>query len=400
MKELRQLSPDNAKVVFWHNQSQLDTDPFHNDPAEAAALNQSLVRCFSEFVDAPNFFKGKTVFIKPNLNFLTSHINPYSMTDPRMLCALSSLLDSYEPKKIIIGEKPGNRTSSQSYDLVKQNFTFPTSIEFLELDNVERVSAKTKTGQITNELLLPKKYLEADVIIDLPKMKTHTLTTVSLGIKNLFGLLTDDEKIRHHNENIAQKLTDLLSVRQPDFVIIDGLYGMEGQGPLFGTPINSNIIVMSNNCVAGDAAAANFMGFEPRRIAHINLCDQNNLGPINAPTFHINQDNSEKQKIVFKEGNAFNNPIKNISIHFGKNVSIGDLNALSHTLERIDAEKMTVPDFSIYVGEFNNIQPGKADILFGNSCINSVSPETQSAKIDGSPPRAFVLYDYLQRLGK
>ncbi|MDL2207062.1 DUF362 domain-containing protein, partial [Eubacteriales bacterium OttesenSCG-928-N13] len=118
--------------------------------------------------------------------------------------------------------------------------------------------------------------LDADYIINLPKMKTHGMTTLSLGVKNLFGCIPGLLKPRLHYSNpsydgFAQMLTSLTETVKPNLTLIDAVEGMEGNGPGSGTVRHRGLILASRDIFAQDYVAAQLMGVDPRSVLMIQV---------------------------------------------------------------------------------------------------------------------------------
>jgi len=387
-----------VKVAVEYFDGMLGFDPLLENQQEIDSLRLFLESTLTLIFDLKTIIENKTIFIKPNLNFVPVKLNPYAMTDPRLLLALIRLIHAYNPKKIILGEKGGQkRLSKFSYDLLCQHFSIPPYVEFVPLDTEKRIEMDTLTEMSSQTLSLPESFARADVVIDVAKMKTHSLTEVSLGMKNLFGLLTDEEKIKQHNDDIIFKLVDLLSARQPDITIIDGIFALEGQGPLYGIPRRSNTVIVSNECLAADAVAAFLMGFEPAQIAHLALAARHGLGKIHFNEIELKGKNPDalRQKFIRADFNL--NPVSDIvDIIKGQDVPSGYLNAISHSLERIFYENIKLSPLKIYVGKFTNIFPGSKSIIFGDITADTMPHNDASIVIKGHPPTAFALYDALR----
>lgn len=126
--------------------------------------------------------------------------------------------------------------------------------------------------------------MDADVVIDVAKMKTHFLTGISLGLKNSIGVPSykiyqgSGDKGGLHALGIEKVIVDLNRIRRPDFVIVDGIIGGEGFGPYENTPVKSNIIIAGKDVVAVDTVGLNFMGFSVSDINHVQMAAQNNVG--------------------------------------------------------------------------------------------------------------------------
>lgn len=383
-------------VIVAKYKNQLTQNPLQYNKKEISDLEIFLNSTISAIVDFKKLLQGKTVFIKPNLNCIKTKLNPYAMTDPRLLLALINCVRKNNPKKIIIGEKGGQgRNSKYSYDLLTDNFVIPPDVELINLEQEQRIEMKPQTALTSVSLALPQSYVNADVIIDVAKMKTHTLAGVSLGIKNLFGLLTDEEKIKHHNEDIHLKLVDLLSVRNPEITIIDGLFAMEGQGPLYGTPRKENLLIAADNCVAADAIAVFLMGYGASDIECIRLANKYGLGEIEPSRMNLTCGNLAALRKNFIRGDLSLPSTETIEIIKGKNIPAGYLNAISHSLERITYEGLSIRPVKIYAGVFEKIIPTPGSIIFGDVTIKSTGVSSGFV-IKGHPPRAFVLYDCLK----
>lgn len=120
------------------------------------------------------------------------------------------------------------------------------------------------------KLYIAKPVLEADVVISLPKLKTHELTYYTGAVKNFFGTLPLKCRKETHllgkRDLFGEAVADLYSIIRPDFAVMDGIIGMEGNGPSHGEPVNSGVILASRDCVSLDIVAAEMIGFDPLKI--------------------------------------------------------------------------------------------------------------------------------------
>jgi len=120
------------------------------------------------------------------------------------------------------------------------------------------------------KLYIANPVLEADVVISLPKLKTHELTYYTGAVKNFFGTLPLKCRKEAHllgkRELFGEAVADVYSVVMPSFAVMDGIIGMEGDGPSHGKPINSGVVLASQDCVSLDIVAAEMIGFEPLKI--------------------------------------------------------------------------------------------------------------------------------------
>jgi uncharacterized protein (DUF362 family) len=118
------------------------------------------------------------------------------------------------------------------------------------------------------EIMIPKTMLEADYVLNLAKMKTCAHTTVTLGIKNLYGCFQEAKKSRLH-KRLDEVLPYLAKTIRTDMTVIDGMTCMEGNGPVVGNPCRMGVIVAGSDVVAVDSFCCGLMGFKPEEIGHV-----------------------------------------------------------------------------------------------------------------------------------
>lgn len=214
-----------------------------------------------------NFKKNKKVLIKPNL------IGPYKIekgatTHPSIIKSICKILKKNN-SKIIIAES--------SYANTKKAFTV-TGIEkvakkynakLVELDEEDLVKIKGKGFLKT--FYLPRIFKQVDLVINVPKMKTHVLMRYTGAIKNLYGTITGGRKRLFHKKyqeekNFAHMLVDLYETINPDLNIMDAVYGMEGNGPTSGEKKKTGLILASRNGAALDSVACDIIGFKKNKV--------------------------------------------------------------------------------------------------------------------------------------
>ena len=128
---------------------------------------------------------------------------------------------------------------------------------------------------------------KVDKIVDIPLFKTHDSAEATLGLKNMKGLLHDDQKSKLHREGLYAGIVDVNLRFPPDLVIYDGTWAMEGLGPMYGIPFELNLILAARNVVAGDAVAGSIMGFEPGELRVTKMAYERGLGEMNLDKISI-----------------------------------------------------------------------------------------------------------------
>jgi uncharacterized protein (DUF362 family) len=153
-------------------------------------------------------------------------------------------------------------------------------VQFLNLRHIkDRVKIEVPHCETLNTVTVPRIVTES-AIISAAKLKTHMSTTVTLGMKNMFGLLPDKFKGKYHAKGINKVIVDINTVVKSALTVIDGFVGMEGRGPSDGTPVKMDLIIAGKDPVATDATGARVMGFDPHEISHIRRANEKGLGNI------------------------------------------------------------------------------------------------------------------------
>lgn len=142
----------------------------------------------------------------------------------------------------------------------------------LSRDELQRFESKKlkRYTSIDRQLWISKKLLNADFIVNLSNLKTHSVTGYTGACKNLFGCLPDSEKY-HNHPYIDLIVHDLVLAVRPDLNIIDAFYGMEKNGPVQGSDIDTGYRVISNNPIQADVYAASTIGFPPEKVGYLRL---------------------------------------------------------------------------------------------------------------------------------
>lgn len=230
---------------------------------------------------------GRRVVLKPNLvEYREAQV---INTDPRFVDAVIQLFQSEGASEIIVAEGPGHWRNVEF--LVEESGLGPVlrkhNVRFVDLNHDEPVKVPN-LGRTTglDHLYLTRTVLNADVFVSLPKMKTHHWAGATLSLKNLFGTLPGIcygwPKNELHWRGIPQSIIDIALTQTPHLAIVDGIVGMEGDGPLVGKAKHSGVIVMGVDLVAVDATCCRLMKLPVERIPTLVLGAQMKLGRIAA----------------------------------------------------------------------------------------------------------------------
>lgn len=163
-------------------------------------------------------------------------------------------------------------------------------------------------GIVLHRLDLINPLLEVDAVINLPKLKTHNLTVLTMGVKNLFGVVPGALKIGYHSklvdrERFCEGLLDILQFVRPTLTVLDAIIGMEGEGPTGGDPRQIGAIVTSTDVLAVDTLGATLVGMEPDIVTTTRLAAARGLTTGKVDDLEILGDSLDNLRITdFREG--------------------------------------------------------------------------------------------------
>lgn len=236
-----------------------------------ADLSALLYETLSEF-DLP--VRGKTVLLKPN--FVGADPRGVINTHPAVVAAARESFLRLGASKVLVGDGPALERDTEAIlestrlrDYVER---LPQTFVDLNTDEVQRVRLRTRASAL-KELYFPQTVLQADFVVSIPKMKTHHWAGVTLSLKNMFGIVPGNcygwPKNILHWAGISRALLDINSTVPPDFAIVDGIVGMEGNGPIQGASKTCGVLVLGDDPVAVDATCTRIMGLLPERVEYL-----------------------------------------------------------------------------------------------------------------------------------
>jgi len=282
-----------AKVWSDHNERAQRADVF---VARAGSYDDDLERVVTDGLRAlglgPDWIKGRSVLLKPNLvepNRTAPHIN----THPAVVRAAAGVFRRWGAGGVVVAEGQGHCRDTEF--VLEQSglgrVLGEERVEFVDL-NHDEVYSVPNTLRFTRlkRLSLPVALRRADIIVSMPKMKTHHWAGVTLSMKNLFGVMPGvvygwPKNVLHH-AGIPQSILDINAAVRPHLAIVDGIVAMEGDGPIMGVPRKAGLLVLGTNPPAVDATCTRLMGLDPWRIEYLAAAS-GRLGPIAEP--HIRQ---------------------------------------------------------------------------------------------------------------
>jgi uncharacterized protein (DUF362 family) len=240
---------------------------------------------FEEIVDADS-----TVFIKPNL---TERIHKYGITTTPLM--IQTVIEVVSPlvKRLIVGESGGGNYQFSAETTLKNHGVYDVANNFsnVEVVNLAKLPRTRVTQRVCGKTVwveLPDLLLnDTDCLISVPVFKTHAMTVGTYSIKNLWGCYSDPMRSMHH-KNLDYKLPLISKVLKNRVQIIDGFWSLDGHGPMEGTPVATNKMLIANNPVAADATAAYLMNLDISKIGHLKIAEQYGLGTADLDSVQFN----------------------------------------------------------------------------------------------------------------
>jgi len=249
------------------------------------ALDQRILDGLTELGIDRKFVQNKRIVLKPNLVETApgqSHIN----THPAVVVAAAEAFRRLDAGEVIVAEGQGHRRDSMIVldESGMGEALLEAGLPFVDLNHEEFDTIPNK-GRHTGlaNFHVPKTILEADLLVSIPKMKTHHWVGMTGAMKNLFGVMPGivygwPKNVLHH-QGIHESIVDINSTVRSAISIVDGIVGMEGDGPIMGEPKNVGCVIVGSNPVAVDATCARIMALEPSRIDYLKqACGY--IGPV------------------------------------------------------------------------------------------------------------------------
>jgi uncharacterized protein (DUF362 family) len=232
----------------------------------------------------PQSLAGKRVLLKPNLVEPNRAI-PHMTTHPAMIIAAADVFRRWGAE-VEVGEGPGHMRDTEMALIESgvQEQLDSAALAFADL-NYEEVAWTRNLGGASKlaGFFFPRSVVEADLIVSMPKLKTHHWVGFTAALKNLYGVIPGikygwPKNVLHH-AGIPQTVFDINASLPKTVAIVDGITCMEGDGPILGSPKEMGLVIVGTSPTAVDATIARIMGLEPTAVSYLQLA-ADTLGPI------------------------------------------------------------------------------------------------------------------------
>ena len=282
----------NTQISFYSKQSLGDESVRSKVSIVRGENAQKMVEKAVDLIGGVESFveTNARVFVKPNLGTLKSS-ETGATTDPNIVGAVIDLIRR-RTNDITIIESDSAAVDTETiwsycgYDVLAKE------------KNVNMLSLSKEPAVLHEGYRLPQILFDDHVLVNIPKIKTNDLTVVTCALKNLFGLMPTRHRARYHRV-IDNAIVDLNRFFKQNLVVVDGLIGMEGDGPLAGKPVKMNIILAGDNPVAVDVVVCHLIGVDPEHVSHIRMAAEVELGPLKINSIRLLGESVDDVKRTF-----------------------------------------------------------------------------------------------------
>jgi len=247
-------------------------------PATYDDCRVAVERAFELF---PQDMMGKKVVIKPNVLRMSTP-DEHIVTHPAVLRAVIAKVVQLKPQEIVVGDNPGLFSYGDNEKAFEKTGLMEAAGEYYRNlgDSPQPIAFQ---ADLMAKVGISREILDADIVISLPKFKTHGLTVMTGAIKNSYGFLPGAQKARLHRiagtpERFHELIAEVFHLRVPDLFIMDAVVGMEGNGPASPDLREIGQILAADNAVALDGVVARMMGLDPGRLRFLTKARELGLG--------------------------------------------------------------------------------------------------------------------------
>ena len=220
---------------------------------------------------------GDLVIIKPNL-VISMVCETGATVDWRVTRAVADLVREWKARAVI-GESCGTGGDTEKvFQKTGHAALRERGYEVVDFKKIENVEVSIPNAQVIRKVQIPVLVKQADAIINIPKIKTHDQIPMSGALKNMKGALAEKEKNRLHKDGLNQGVAEINALLRPKLAIFDGIIAQEGLGPVFGDPVEMDLIIAADDQVAADTVVCHIMEIDPQQVLCIRYAEEMGLG--------------------------------------------------------------------------------------------------------------------------
>lgn len=253
------------------------------DDYEPASLAKALEAVLAPLGGLRRFVEGRSVLLKPNLLSARPPEDAVT-THPGLVLAVARLAQAEGARDVLVGDSPGGRVTRTEEVWERTGLAAALEGSGARLVRFDRPTpVRTAEDSPVPEIPISAVALEAEVIINLPKLKTHGLTVLTCAVKNMFGCVPGAAKAQLHvaapsPASFAKCLAEVLEATRPALSIVDAVVAMQGNGPSAGEPVHTGCLIAGEDPVAVDVVGARLLSLDPGQVPTIAECVRRGLG--------------------------------------------------------------------------------------------------------------------------
>lgn len=345
---------------------------------------------------------GDQILIKPNL-VCDADYQTGATTNPNVVFALVDLCKEVGAKKIMVAEGAaiGNDTGKVFdrlgfYDLAEKH-----GCKLVDLLKDEFTYVVNPLGRNIKRIRLPRTFIESSVVINVPVIKTHDALAVTLGLKNLKGVIHPSDKKRFHKWGLAQTVVDLGHLAMPEITVVDGTVALEGMGPVVGKPVGLGLVLASKDTIAVDRVCMEIMGFKLDEVEYIKLAGEQGLGCTDLNRITVLGETLEKAKRPFERLSLDYEALAQMGIRvLACDACSGCQNAISSYLNGllVNGELDKIKNSTLIYGQNPYIPTDAGKIIRLGVCTRNITGN-EGIYVPGCPPHPFHINDFLEGKG-
>jgi uncharacterized protein (DUF362 family) len=341
--------------------------------------------------------RGARVVVKPNLTADTQAWREGIVTNPYTVEGVVRWAQSAGPAEVVIAEATACGLDNKQAFRVNglEEVAARTGARIVDLYDEEFIAMPVANGMATKEIRVARRVVEADFVINVPTMKTHVATGVSLCMKNLKGVLPENEKRRSHFLGVNKFVADLNSIVKPHLSVIDATIAMEGDGPMQGEPVGLGLVIAGSDTVATDLVATRVMGLDPWTFKCFDYARKQDTGVWREEDITLTGLPIEEVRRPFLPASGPFPDLPGVTLVDG-GACPGCLDGARIAMGRIRAAGLLdkLPPVTIVVGENGEVR-GTNDIIIGR-CLKR--HRGKKHYVPGCPAQIFVIADELREM--
>jgi uncharacterized protein (DUF362 family) len=248
----------------------------------------------------PVIVPGSTILLKPNLVDLPRTRESGAVTHPALCRAVAEMVLERGALPVIADSAGVGADTEAVIEYMGYAALRRDGLKVLDLKKEKAVRVRNPGAAVLPYIYVYEAALRAAAVINLPVLKTHDQTEVTLGLKNLKGLLADRSKKAMHRRGLFRGVPEIAAFFKPCLTVLDGIYCQEGVGPVFGDPVEMDLVLAGRDPVALDSVAGLIIGYRPEEVPITVLAAQAGLGTADISAIEIAGESWQAVRRPFK----------------------------------------------------------------------------------------------------